>query len=161
MAGAQIGPEKAGNIVLISDDPGSADLWLPRSQALHRSLRPHLPDDYQAYLKIMFHEGAKMGVLHADGAVKALAVYRFHHTTFHGLRFYLDDLVTDESERSRGYGAAMLAWCERRALEAGCSAFDLESGVQRSRAHQFYFRQGFKIFGFSFTKEIACRNTQS
>lgn len=154
MAHEQSLSRKTFDIILVSGDPETANLWLPRSRDLHRSLRPQLPDDYRTYLQTMFDEGARMAVLHVDGVVKALAVYRCHHTTFHGLRFYLDDLVTDESERSQGYGAAMLAWCERRAVEAGCSAFDLESGVQRSRAHQFYFRQGFKIFAFSFTKEI-------
>jgi GNAT superfamily N-acetyltransferase len=154
MADAQTAPREAYQVVSVSDDPETASLWLSRSCDLHRSLRPQLPDDYLAYLQTMFREGANMGALHVDSVVKALAVYRCHHTTFHGLRFYLDDLVTDESERSRGYGAAMLAWCEQRAIENGCSAFDLESGVQRSRAHQFYFRQGFKIFAFGFTKEL-------
>lgn len=154
MASEQTASRKTFDIVAICDDPQTASLWLLRSGALHRCLRPQMPDDYVAYLQTMFREGAKMGVLHVDNAVKALAVYRCHHTTFHGLRFYLDDLVTDESERGQGYGAAMLAWCEQRAVENGCSAFDLESGVQRSRAHQFYFRHGLKIFAFSFTKEI-------
>ena len=95
-----------------------------------------------------------MAVLVADGTVKSLAVYRSHHTTFHGLRFYVDDLVTDEVERSRGFGRQMLAWCEGRARERGCDTFDLESGVQRPRTHQFYFREGLTIFAFGFTKPL-------
>jgi hypothetical protein len=93
-------------------------------------------------------------VLVADGLPKALAVYRCHHTTFHGLRCYIDDLVTDEAQRSRGYGHTMLHWCEQRARDRGCESLDLESGVQRPRTHRFYFREGLSIFAFGFSKPL-------
>ena len=138
----------------ITDDLARYTAHLSAAAALHRSLRPKLPADYEAYMRQMFAEGAEMAVLLADGAVRSLAVYRSHHTTFHGFRFYVDDLVTDEAERSRGFGGRMLAWCENRARERGCNAFDLESGVQRPRTHRFYFREGLTIFAFGFTKHL-------
>ena len=95
-----------------------------------------------------------MAVLLDQNSIRAIAVFRCHHTTFHGLRFYLDDLVTDESNRAKGLGSEMLSWCERKAAERECDVFDLESGTQRSRAHKFYFRNSFEIFAFSFTKTI-------
>jgi GNAT superfamily N-acetyltransferase len=105
-------------------------------------------------MRRMFAEGAEMAILLAGGEVKSLAVYRSHHTTFHGHRFYVDDLVTDQAERGQGFGARMLAWCEARARERGCDVFDLESGVQRPRTHRFYFRAGLTIFAFGFTKPL-------
>jgi len=141
-------------ILPITDDLGRYAAHLTAAAPLHRSLRAHLPTDYEAYMRRMFAEGAEMAVLLADGAVRSLAVYRSHHTTFHGFRFYVDDLVTDEAERGRGIGALMLAWCERRARERGCDTFDLESGVQRPRTHRFYFREGLTVFAFGFTKPL-------
>jgi GNAT superfamily N-acetyltransferase len=141
-------------ILPITDDLTLHAKQLSAAAPLHRSFRSSLPADYEAYMRQMFAEGAEMAVLLADGAVRSLAVYRSHHTTFHGLRFYVDDLVTDEAERGRGFGALMLGWCERRARERGCDTFDLESGVQRPRTHQFYFRQGLTIFAFGFTKSF-------
>lgn len=73
-----------------------------------------------------------MAVLPVAGKPKALAVYRIHHTTFQGLRFYLDDLVTDEAERGQGLGAALLDWCVAEARSEGCDTFALDSGVQLS-----------------------------
>jgi GNAT superfamily N-acetyltransferase len=141
-------------IVAISDDLKASHDWLARSELLHRSLRPTLPDDYPAYLRTMFAEGAEMAILHTAEVPRSLALYRCHHTTFHGYRFYIDDLVTDESQRARGFGAALFAWCEHRARERGCDTLDLESGVQRPKAHKFYFREGLSIFAFGFTKKL-------
>lgn len=151
---ADAGISNSIQIVALSDDLERHRQILSDAAALHRTLRPNLPPDYEAYMRQMFKEGAEMAALTLGGRVKSLAVYRCHHTTFHGLRFYLDDLVTDESERGRGYGKAMLGWCEARARERGCDVFDLESGVQRSLAHRFYFREKFTLFAFSFTKTL-------
>lgn len=116
-------------IVPISDDADRHLESLSAAGELHRSLRPNLPDDYQAYMRRMFAEGAEMVVATVNGVAKLLAVYRCHHTTFHGLRFYVDDLVTVEGDRGKGYGNFLLSWCEKRARERGCDFFDLESGV--------------------------------
>lgn len=117
-------------------------------------LRPSLPQAYADYLQKMFAEGAEMAILQVDGSPKSLAVYRCFHTTYHGYRFYIDDLVTDESARGSGFGAAILSWCEARARERGCDNFALDSGVQRTKAHKFYFREGLSIVSFSFAKPL-------
>src|SRR5690349_6649075 len=103
---------------LLQDDETTIADWVRRSERLHRTLRPSLPADYEGYLRRMFSEGARMAILHVSDEPKALAVYRIHHTTIQGLRFYLDDLVTDEGERGRGLGAAMLDWCIAKARTA-------------------------------------------
>jgi GNAT superfamily N-acetyltransferase len=141
-------------IIPISDDLETHITWLARSEALHRAFRPTLPENYVEYLKTMFSEGAEMAVLLVDEIPVSLALYRCHHTTFRGHRFYIDDLVTDEAERGSGFGSALLSWCESRARERKCDAFDLESGVHRPRAHRFYFRHGLTISAFGFTKKI-------
>lgn len=150
----QSSEETGIQIIPITDDIQRHQTLLEAAEALHRTLRPNLPRDYQAYMHRMFAEGAEMATLVVDGATRSLAVYRCHHTTFHGLRFYVDDLVTDANERGRGYGHMLLGWCEERAQERHCNSFDLESGVQRPRTHQFYFREGLTIFAFSFSKTL-------
>jgi len=127
---------------------------LSEAKTLHRAFRPTLPDDYERYMGLMFEEGAEMVTLSVGGVTKSLAVYRTFHTTFHGYRFYIDDLVTDEADRSRGYGKTILDWCEARARQRGCDFLDLESGVQRPRTHRFYFREGLTIFAFGFEKSL-------
>jgi hypothetical protein len=95
-------------IIAVSDNVEAQAKWLPASCSLHRSFRPGLPDDYTSYMTQMFNEGAEMAILHVADVVQCVAVYRCYHTTFHGFRFYVDDLVTDEAQRGR---AALGAPC--------------------------------------------------
>jgi len=87
--------------------------------------------------------------------VVGVAVYRISENTFAGVFLYVDDLVTDEAERSRGVGHALIAHLERVARDAGCANFRLDSGTHRQQAHKFYFREGMVITSFSFTKPLA------
>ena len=84
-----------------------------------------------------------------------LAVYRVSENTFAGRFLYVDDLVTDEAERSRGVGHALMAHLEQAAREAGCENLVLDSGTHRHRAHRFYFREGMVITSFNFKKALA------
>ena len=141
-------------IITITDDLEKHAAWLAAAEPLHRTLRPDIPPPYAAYMRRMFAEGAGMAVLIEQETVRGIAVYRAHRTTFRGYRFYLDDLVTEEAKRGRGFGAELLVWCEAKAKAMGCDFFDLESGVQRARTHKFYFRQGLGILSFGFSKSL-------
>ena len=141
-------------IVAVTDDLQAHAGLLAPMEILHRQPRPGIPHPYVDYMQRMFGEGAEMAILLQAGSARAAAVYRCHHTTFHGYRFYVDDLVTDEEQRGRGFGTKMIDWCERRARERGCDVLDLESGTQRPRTHKFYFRHDLGIFAFGFTKPL-------
>lgn len=127
------------------------------AETLHRQLRPRIPPPYASYMNQMLEEGASLCILRDENATRALAVWRFHHTTFRGLRFYVDDLVTDEARRGSGHGGQLLDWLEQRARELGCDAFDLDSGVHRAAAHRFYFRHRLTVASFGFTKPLTDR----
>ena len=86
--------------------------------------------------------------------VIGVAVFREFENTHVGRRFYIDDLVTDESARSTGAGRTLITYLEGAARNRGCPGVDLESGTHRNRAHRFYFREGFFITAFSFRKEF-------
>jgi GNAT superfamily N-acetyltransferase len=128
--------------------------WLSAAESVHRQLRPQLPADYPEKMRQVFHDGGEMCVAVRDKRVIGVAVFREFENTHAGRRLYIDDLVTDESERSTGAGRTLIAYLEKVARNRGCSGFDLESGTHRTRAHRFYFREGFFITAFSFRKEF-------
>ena len=128
--------------------------WLAGAEAVHRQLRPQLPAEYVAKMQRVIRDGGEMCVAVKDKQVVGVAVYREFENTHAGRRFYIDDLVTDESERSTGVGRALMAYLQKIARERGCPGLDLESGTHRTRAHRFYFREGFFITSFSFRKEF-------
>lgn len=127
--------------------------WLARAEGVHRQLRPHLPKDYAAKM-VRVLKDARMALAIKSDVVLGLAVYRWHENTFDGLKFYVDDLVTDEAHRSEGVGHALIAHLEKVAKELGASGLVLDSGTQRTQAHKFYFREGFVIPAFNFKKSF-------
>jgi len=144
-------------VVRVCDPDGRLvdPVWLAAAENVHRQLRPQMPHDYAAAMARVFADGGEMAVAMSGGRVVGVAVFRSFHNTNSGLRFYVDDLVTDESHRSAGVGSVLLAWLEGEARTRGCPGLELESCVQRARAHRFYFREGFAIPSFSFRKTFS------
>ncbi len=128
--------------------------WLGRAERVHRQLRPHLPANYAAKMERVL-SSARMALAVEGDAVLGLAVYRWHENTYDGLKFYVDDLVTDEVRRSQGVGRALIAHLEEVARKVGANGLVLDSGTQRTQAHRFYFREGFVIPSFNFKKSFS------
>jgi GNAT superfamily N-acetyltransferase len=95
-------------------------------------------------------EGFHVAYVEADGEVLCVAGYVFGTKLAWGKHIYVDDLVTDEQRRSTGAGKAMIDWLKAEARAAGCQSLQLDSGVQRFRAHGFYLREGFHISAHHF-----------
>lgn len=115
-------------------------------------LRPHLPRErFLPLVKSMHADGYRLACIREAGRVVAVAGYRISTNLFYGRNLYVDDLVTAESERSKGHGKALLDWLKQLARDEGCDAFHLDSGVQRKRAHRFYLREGLELSSHHFS----------
>ena len=128
--------------------------WLARAENVHRQLRDRLPADYSRRLADVFAGGARMMLATQGDAVRGVAVWRVIQNTYEGCRLYVDDLVTDAAHRSHGVGRFLLGGLEARARSLGCDVIALDSGIQRTAAHRFYFREGFVIPSFCFRKSL-------
>jgi GNAT superfamily N-acetyltransferase len=118
-------------------------------------LRPHLVEaDFVARVRRMQSAGFRLARLEEGGAVRAVAGYRFHEKLFSGRTLYVDDLVSDPAQRSRGHGARLLTWLADQARAHDCDLLELDSGVQRFEAHRFYFRERMKISSYHFTRPL-------
>lgn len=117
-----------------------------------RQLRPHLAlDDYVSMVRRMMEsDGYRLAALAEDGEVRAVAGYRYMTMLYCGKLLYLDDFVTDERVRSRGFGRRLLDWLKAEGRAAGCAEIQLISRVTREQAHRFYFREGLGIECFQF-----------
>jgi GNAT superfamily N-acetyltransferase len=77
---------------------------------------------------------------------------------WYGTRFWcgdfidIDHFVVREGIRAEGIGKQMLAWIEAEAARLGCDQTGLDCYVTHDRAHRFYFREGYIIKGYHFTK---------
>lgn len=132
----------------------STDEDIARCYPAMAALRPHVrQEDFVALVRGLFEEGYRLAYLAPDDEVVAVAGYRVCTNLHLGRNLYVDDLSTLESDRSRGYGRRLLAWLEREAERLGCTCVRLDSGVQRERAHRFYFREGYAIAAYHFLKQ--------
>lgn len=128
---------------------------LARCYPVMAQLRPHLSEaEFIAAAQRQFNEGYCLLALEDGGAVRALAGYRLMEMLAYGRSLYVDDLVTDSTQRSHGYGAALLDWLENYARSQQCVLLHLDSGVQRFDAHRFYFRQRMHISSYHFSLRL-------
>lgn len=118
-------------------------------------LRPNLvAGRFLKQVRHMQSEGFQLALLQDQGQVVAVAGFRVLSNLFMGKNLYVDDLITDAANRSKGYGEEMVAWLEAYARVQGCLVLHLDSGTQRQQAHKFYFAQGFPITSFHFAKSL-------
>ena len=140
----------------VSIDHASSDEQIAATYEVMRQLRPHLQRDaYVARIRgLVATDGVRLLALSAEGAVRAVALYRVMDMLYCGRLLYVDDLVADESARSKGYGAQLVSRLKAEAVANGCSEVQLISRVTREQAHRFYFRQGFGIECFHFRAKV-------
>ncbi len=122
--------------------------------AVVRQLRPALvAADYRVTVERMMQSGFHLAAALEGGegsGVRAVAGYRFGESLGWGRYLYVDDLVTDGTARSRGFGKQLLDWLKSEARAHGCAELHLDSGVQRHGAHRFYLRERMDIAAYHF-----------
>jgi GNAT superfamily N-acetyltransferase len=109
-------------------------------------LRPHLVEsEFLKRIRRQQLSGFSMVRLEENGIVEGVAGFRISESLYYGRFLYVDDLVTNETSRSRGHGTRLFDWLVTHARETGCDSLALDSGVQRFQAHRFYLKRGMDI----------------
>jgi len=136
----------------------TTDDAIRRCFATMRELRPHLRDADELLDRVRRQRDAHgYELVYVDddaGDVAACAGYRLADFLAWGRTLYVDDLVTREAARGRGYGMVLMRWLEARAREQGCEQFHLDSGTHRLPAHRLYHRAGMGITAFHFARDL-------
>jgi len=121
-----------------------------------RELRTRITDEKQFVERVQRQQeqGYQLAFLECEGAVRAVAGYRFLESLLSGKNLYVDDLVTSEADRSRGFGSELIDWLVKQARENRCETLELDSGVQRFDAHRFYFSKRMSISSYHFRSKV-------
>jgi GNAT superfamily N-acetyltransferase len=119
-------------------------------------LRTHLQlDQFLTMVDEMREQGYRMFTLEVEHKIVAVTGVAILTNLYNGRHLYVYDLITDQSNRSAGYGAKLLDFIHQFAKDNECSLVELSSGVQRVDAHRFYEnRMGYIKTSYSFRKEI-------
>lgn len=120
-----------------------------RAFPLMAALRDRIREDtFLAEIRRQQRDGYELiGGFDGDRLV-TLAGIRRSHTLSRGEHLFVDDLVTDERVRGKGYGTQTIAWLKARARGDGVPRIYLDS---RITARGFYER-----VGFTFQTSIPC-----
>ncbi len=120
-------------------------------------LRPFLTES--GYVEVVRKQredyGYRLVALFDDDAVVCVAGYKVSHSLHFDKYLYVDDLVSDAANRSRGYGDQMLAWLESECRRTACSHLRLDTGVERHGAQRFYKRHRMNALCYHYVKAIS------
>ena len=122
-----------------------------------RELRPHLDEaTFLDLMRAMKPQGYRLLAARADdGTIRALAGIGEQTNLYYGHHIWVYELVTTASERSRGYGKALMDRVDALARDLSCDIVALASGLQRADAHRFYEdRVGMMRSAYTFQKSI-------
>lgn len=112
-----------------------------------KELRPHLQDaeTFQEAVLRQRGQGYTIAYIKDEEGVAACIGYRVFDMLAWGKVLYIDDLITCESSRGKGYGSVLLshALSEGKSLE--CDEVHLDTGYTRHDAHRAYLKQGFQL----------------
>ena len=122
-------PEDAAAIAVLATQLGYPNT----TEQAGTRLRDVLAQPVSAVFVAEDEDGAVIGYGHVFGA------HRVDSDPF----AEIGALVVDETRRSRGTGAALVAAMETWAIEQGYREMRVRSNVIRERAHAFYDRMGF------------------
>ena len=115
----------------------SGQLGYPTSEKQMKArLKDALKDKDAACFVAESREGGLIGWIHVS-TTPLLEVER---------RAEVNGLVVDETARSRGGGAVLLAAAEKWARGKRCTSMAVRSNVLRERAHRFYLRNGYEHY---------------
>lgn len=140
-------------------EPVETDEAILACQGVMAELRPHVArGDFLKSVRALQADGLRLACIRDGERVVAVAGYRISTSLFCGKHLYVDDLVTAETERSKGHGKALLGWLREQAVANDCEIFHLDSGVQRKRAHAFYQREGMELSSYHFSVRLKPRD---
>jgi len=109
-------------------------------------LRPHLEHDaFVQRVQLQQAEGYVLAYIAQNGVVMSATGFRISNFLAWGKILYIDDLITTESARGKGFGGRLLKWVIERAKENRCDAVHLDTGHHRHDAHRLYLNHGFRI----------------
>ncbi|WP_394174808.1 GNAT family N-acetyltransferase [Guptibacillus hwajinpoensis] len=105
-----------------------------------KQLRAHLDED--TYLDMVLEakeiDRYKMFALINGEEIVAVTGFKPMTTLYYGRFVWICDLVTNDNERSKGYGEKLLTYVHNWAKENKYESVALSSGLQRKDAHRFY-----------------------
>jgi len=122
------------------------DEEIKNCHAVMSQLRPHLSlENFVAQVKRQMNDSNFRLIYLTGNEIKAVAGIRIAEWLAGGKSLEIEDLVSTENERSKGFGGELFDWIVKYATQENCNQIKLVSHVTRFGAHKFYLNKGMTI----------------
>lgn len=71
-----------------------------------------------------------------------------------GKQLELDNVIIDSKIQSKGFGKYFVNAIKQWSISNSYKSLGLNTYIENSRSHKFYFNQGFKVLGFHFEHKL-------
>ena len=110
-------------------------------------------DEFENLIYDMRENYTMVGLFERDKLITYAGV-SINTNLYHKRHLFIHELVTDETQRSKGYAKMMLEYLSDYARVGACENIVLSSGLQREDAHRFYENNDFEKVSFVFLKRL-------
>lgn len=119
-------------------------------------LRSHLSfEEFKDLLSKMIKENYELWAAFENNQIVGLVSVRLYTDLVRGTHLYIDDLVTDQKQRSKGLGAKLLKHVEKLSKDSGCESLRLCCALSNESANKFYKREGWSERSLAFVKKTS------
>ena len=127
-----------------------SDAIVPLANKLHPRLEA---EKVHAYLAEMFAFPTYYCFgLWQEGKLVAMSNGWITVRIYSGKQLEVDNVIVDPDLRSQGVGKIFFEHIQDWAVRNQCNTIELNTFVQNSKSHKFYFNEGYAILGFHFQK---------
>jgi len=140
-----------GDLVIRELDSSEFPLILPLIESHNPKIEPA---ELHRRLEVMRRHDYHCIAAFLDSHIVGVAGYWLGARFYCGEYMDVDNVVVNADLRSQGIGSKMMDWLHAKAAELGCRMVVLDSYVTYAGAHRFYFREGYQILGFHFTRDV-------
>ncbi len=129
--------------------------WLSMYRLVKQANPKMTRKEFTETLAAMREKGYRCAAAYADDAMVGLVGFWIGWRFWCGKYIDIDNLVVDKNVRSKGVGKQLVAWVEKEGKRQKCAIAVLDSYTYNYPSHRFYFREGYVIYGYHFTKDLA------
>jgi GNAT superfamily N-acetyltransferase len=118
-------------------------------------LRPQIKaEEFVERVLLQYKRGYKLVAVLDKNSIMAVAGYHISENLAWGKFLYIEDLITNQKNRSQGFGKQLLSWLHDEAKKQGCAQLHLDSGIQRKDAHRFYQREDMTFASHHYVSQL-------
>lgn len=118
-----------------------------------RKINAITPDDLlRSRLQEMFDQNYKCLGIYYDNNLIGICGLWFMTRHYCGRSIEADHVIIDESYQGEGIGNKLFEWIFDYAAKNNIEAAELNTYVENTRSHKFYYNLGYEIKGYHFLK---------